>query len=142
MGFSVSASTAIVFAGMFLAVGILYPAASNGFEQVQDAQVERDQSQLDLRNTAIELADTGDGDINVDNTGSTALKISEVDVIVDGEYQSRDDDIDDIDDIRVADANGDTDLWLPGERLEIDVSDSSGDFRVVTEHGITVSGEF
>ena len=138
MGFSVSASTAIVFAGMFLAVGILYPAASNGFEQVQDAQVDRDDAQLDLRNTAIELADTGDGDINVNNIGSTALKISEVDVIVDGEYQSHDDDIDDI---RVADANGDTDLWLPGERLEINVSDDSGNFRVVTEHGISVSGE-
>ena len=140
MGFSVSASTAIIFAGMFLAVGILYPAVSNGFEQVQDAQVERDQAQLDLRNTAIEIADTGDGDINVNNTGSTALKVSEVDVIVDGQYQPRSDDNEDPT-VEVADASGD--LWLPGETLEITVSNGNegNRFRVVTEHGISVSGE-
>jgi len=137
MGFSVSASTAIIFAGLFLAVGILYPAVSNGFEQVQDAQVERDQAQLDLRNTAIEIANTGNGDINVTNTGSTVLKVSEVDVIVDGQYQSREDLEDNIE---VAGASDGTDLWLPGERLEIDV-DGDGSFRVVTEHGISVSGE-
>ena len=137
MGFSVSASTAIIFAGLFLAVGILYPAVSNGFEQVQDAQVERDQAQLDLRNTAIEIANTGNGDINVTNTGSTVLKVSEVDVIVDGQYQSREDLEDNIE---VTGASDGTDLWLPGERLEIDV-DGDGSFRVVTEHGISVSGE-
>jgi len=123
---------------LFLAVGILYPAVSNGFEQVQDAQVDRDQAQLDMRNTAIEIADTGDRDINVTNTGSTALKVSEVDVIVGGQYQPHGD----LENIDVADTDSSTDLWLPGERLEIDVSDDSGSFRVVTEHGISVSGEF
>jgi len=139
MGFSVSASTAIVFAGMFLAVGILYPAVSNGFEQVQDAQVERDQSQLDLRNTQIEIQSTSNSEITVTNNGSTSLTVEEVDLIVDGEYQPRNDE----DLTKEVDGASNSDLWLPGETLEISGFDGgSGDrFRVVTEHGISVSGE-
>lgn len=135
MGFSVSASTAIVFAGMFLAVGILYPAASNGFEQVQDAQVERDQSQLDLRNTQIEIQSADDSEITVTNNGSTSLTVDEVDLIVDGQYQPREDLT------REVDGASNSDLWLPGETLEIRGFDDGERFRVVTEHGISVSGD-
>jgi len=145
MGFSVSASTAIVFAGMFLAVGILYPAVSNGFEQVQDAEVERDSAQLDLRNTQIEIDSdqTNSDQITVNNTGTTSLKISEVDLIVDGEYQSRDSDNGDGDfEITNEGApNGDTDLWLPGEQIRLHSFTAEERIKVVTEHGISVSTE-
>jgi len=133
MGFSVSASTAIVFAGMFLAVGILYPAVSNGFEQVQDAQVERDSAQLDMRNTAIEITDTSDDQLTVKNTGTTSLTLSEVDLIVDGDYQERNEDFD-----IVNDDSSSNELWLPGE--EITISGFSGDHaKVVTDHGISAA---
>ena len=138
MGFSVSASTAIIFAGMFLAVGILYPAVSNGYEQIQDAEVERDQAQLDLRNTAIEIdaENTDSTQITVDNTGSTSLTVSEVDLIVDGTYQPRSG-------LGTTVVGASGDLWLPGETLEIEGFNGSpgDDFKVVTEHGISDSGE-
>ena len=136
MGFSVSASTAIIFAGMFLAVGILDPAVSNGFEQVQDAQVDRDQAQLDMRNTAISITEANEDVITVENTGTTSLKVSEVDLIVDGTYKERSSYETAVED------NGETDLWLPGEELTLNnFNNFSVDERakIVTEHGISVS---
>ena len=124
MGFSVSVSTAIIFAGLFLAAGILYPAMDNGMERVLDAENDRDQAQLDLRNTAINITESDSDSITVKNTGTTTLKISEVDIIVDGEYQGRPDE-------------PDSDLWLPGEEIDIDVDGSR--VKVITEHGISVS---
>jgi len=138
MGFSVSASTAIIFAGLFLAVGILYPAVSNGYEQIQDAQVERDQAQLDLRNTAInitEATEANGGSVTVENTGTTSLTVSEVDLIVDGEYEGQDQ--------FENDENDGSDLWLPGETITADddsISDGSR-VKVVTEHGISAATE-
>jgi len=141
MGFSVSASTAIIFAGLFLAVGILYPAVSNGYEQIQDAQVERDQAQLDLRNTAINITEADGDSITVENTGTTSLTVSEVDVIFQGEYLTRPSENGqngfefenrDVDD-------GDSDLWLPGEELTITEFNGEGRVKVVTEHGISVA---
>ena len=135
MGFSVSASTAIIFAGLFLAFGILFPAVSNGFDQVRDAQVDRDDAQVDLRNTQIEITDTAENEITVTNTGTTSLTVSEVDVIIDGDYQ------------RVGeggtsvDGDDSTDLWLPGEQLTLEFEGSPGRIKVVTEHGISVSTE-
>jgi len=135
MGFSVSVSTAIIFAGLFLAAGILYPAMDNGMERVLDAEDDRDQAQLDLRNTAINITDAENGEITVKNTGTTSLKISEVDVIVDGEYQDR------------AEPEN-SDLWLPGEEITIgdgtgnDINVVSGSrVKVITEHGISVFTE-
>ena len=134
MGFSVSASTAIIFAGLFLATGILYPAMDNGMERVNDAQVDRDQAQLDLRNTAINITDTDTNSITVKNTGTTSLDVTEVDLIVDGEYEPRDEFV-----ISNDDSPG-SDLWLPGETITI--NNFSGDrAKVVTEHGISVFTE-
>ena len=135
MGFSVSASTAIIFAGLFLATGILYPAMDNGMERINDAQVDRDQAQLDLRNTEINITEATTTSITVKNTGTTSLTVSEVDLIVDGEYQERSVDF-------TAQINGEnTDLWLPGEALEISDFTADGRIKVVTEHGISVSTE-
>jgi len=137
MGFSVSASTAIIFAGLFLAVGILYPAVSNGYELVQGAEVDRDDAQLDMRNSAINITDL-DGTINVTNEGSTSLDASEIDVVVNGEYQPRGNYT------TAVEGDATTDLWLPGETLSVDPVDagaSSGDrVRIVTDHGLSVTG--
>ena len=133
MGFSVSASTAIIFAGLFLATGILYPAMDNGMERVQDAEGDRDQAQLDLRNTAIEIQSATTSEITVTNTGSTSLTVSEVDFLIEGEYQERGSFETEVD------GNTVTDLWLPGEDLTIRDFTASGDdqIKVVTEHGIS-----
>lgn len=140
MGFSVSASTAIIFAGIFLAIGILYPAVSNGYELVQDAEVDRTDARLDMQNSDINITDLDGTTISVSNEGATSLDASEVDVVVNGEYQPREDYE------TTVEGEPGTELWLPGETLEIDSSEvgatNTGDrVRIVTEYGISVTGE-
>lgn len=138
MGFSVSASTAIIFAGVFLAIGILYPAVSNGYELVQDAEVDREDARLDMRNSEINITELSTSTINVTNEGSTSLDASEIDVVVNGEYQPRGGYT------TVVEGDSGTELWLPGETLAIDsgtVGAGAGDrVRIVTEHGLSVTG--
>jgi len=134
MGFSVSASTAIIFAGVFLAIGVLYPAVSNGYEQVQDAEVDRADAQLDMRNSDIVIDSISSTSITVNNTGSTSLTVSDVNLVVDGEYMTSFD-------TNVVGASG-TDLWLPGESLEItNFGTANNRIKVVTNHGISVTRE-
>ena len=147
MGFSVSAATAVIFAGLFLALGIFYPAMVNSYERVQAADADQADRALEQANTDIQLADATDGgnqlDVTLTNNGSTSLTVSETDVVVDGTYIQRSEldttvvDVDGTDDSA-------TDLWLPGETLEITYN-PTGQFnpdrvRVVTEHGVAVSG--
>ena len=140
MGFSVSASTAIIFAGVFLAIGVLYPAVSNGYERVTDAEIDRDDAHLDMRNTDINITNVTDSQIKVRNEGSTSLDADKVDLVINGVYQPRDDFNPEVD------GDTSTSLWLPGETLAIyenaSVSWSSNDqLRLVTDHGISVTGE-
>ena len=142
MGFSVSAATAVIFAGLFLALGIFYPAMVNSYERVQAADADQADRALEQANTDIQLADATDGgnqlDVTLTNNGSTSLTVSETDVLVDGSYIQRSELG------TTVDGDGSTDLWLPGETLEITYN-PGGPFngnrvRVVTEHGVAVSG--
>ena len=140
MGFSVSASTAIIFAGVFLAIGVLYPAVSNGYERVTDAEIDRDDAHLDMRNTDINITNVTDSQIKVRNEGSTSLDADKVDLVINGVYQPRDDFNPEVD------GDTSTSLWLPGETLAIyengSVSWSSTDqLKLVTDHGLSVTGE-
>ena len=130
MGFSVSASTAIIFAGVFLAIGVLYPAVSNGYERVTDAEIDRDDAHLDMRNTDINITNVTNKQIKVRNEGSTSLDASTVDLVIDGEYQDRD-----------TYTRDPTDLWLPGETLTLDsfATNANDQIRVVTDHGISAT---
>jgi len=147
MGFSVSAATAVIFAGLFLALGIFYPAMANSYERVQTADANQADRALEQANTDIRLDDATDGgnqlDVTLTNTGSSSLTVSETDVLADGSYIQRGEL-----DTTVIDVDGNddstTDLWLPGETLEITYN-PSGTFnadrvRVVTEHGVSASG--
>lgn len=139
MGFSVSASTAIIFVGLFLAFGTLYPAVSNGYERVYDAEDDHEDSQVELRNSNINITELTTSTINVTNEGSTSLNASAVDIVVDGEYKDRSSYDTEVE------GDADTNLWLPGETLVIDPStvdaDTSGNqVRIVTDRGISVTG--
>lgn len=139
MGFSVSASTAIVFAGLFLAFGIFYPAAVNGYEQVTEAQAERTDAALNQKNGDIAINSVSlSGDaltVTIDNTGSTTFYVDEVDLLVEDRYINRNDF-----DFTEVGPNRDTNLWQPGTTLTIEYTDSTistGDrVTIVTEHGI------
>lgn len=143
MGFSVSGSAAIIFAAMFIAMGMLYPAVANGTERVTDARADSADDLLDQQNTAIDLVDVSyDASsttltVAVDNTGTTELSLDATDVLVNNSYTTSS--------TTTVDGDTSTDLWLPGERLtvELDVSltaDGSNRVVVVTNHGISQAG--
>ena len=144
MGFSVSAATAVIFAGLFLALGIFYPAMANSYERVQAADADQADRALEQANTDIQLDGTtinsipaGDSEVNValTNNGSTSLTVSETDLLINGTYIQRSELNTEVD------GDTSTDLWLPGETLSItyDTSGTVNRVRVVTEHGVAVS---
>ncbi len=144
MGFSVSASTAVIFAGLFLALGMFYPAVANSYERVQAADANQADRALEQANTDIQLDGTtinnipaGDNEVVVTltNNGSTSLTVSETDLLINGTYIQRSE-------LNTkVDGDTTTDLWLPGETLDItyDTSGAVNRVRVVTEHGVAVS---
>jgi flagellar protein FlaF len=140
LGFSVSGSAAIVFVGIFLAFSSAYTASANGFERVTDAKSAVDEEALERQNTALSLTnatyDAGTDTLTVEavNEGTTTLDVGAVDLLVDNAY--RDDFA-----TRTVDGDDSTDLWLPGERLRLEVNASSQPSRVkiVTGPGVAAT---
>jgi flagellar protein FlaF len=146
MGFSVSGSAAVLFIAAFVSVGILYSAAFNGYERVQDADDAHGEQVLERRNTAVSIvSETYNGSagtmtVNVSNDGATTLSVSETDLLVDGEYRAPDSYISS----SVA-GNNSTDVWAPGETLTLKVNASETDapdrVKIVTGPGVTATSE-
>ncbi|MCD2200452.1 fla cluster protein FlaF [Halobacterium sp. KA-4] len=140
MGFSVSGSAAILFIAAFVSVGLLYSAAYNGYERVQDAENNYDDRILDQRNTAVNITNAtynASGNetvtVNVTNEGSTTLSVNETDLLIDGEFESRDNYVD-----WNIDGETDTSLWLPGETYNITVDAGQPKrVKIVTAPGVT-----
>ncbi len=145
MGVSVSASTAIIVAGLFFAFTAFYPVAANGFDRVTDAQHDVNERALEQGNTAVTVTNatyntTADElVVNATNDGSVGLVVSDTTLLVDNEYIDLGVDVS----TRVDDVE-DTDLWLGGEELTVTVSQDDtettvdGESRVVviTESGV------
>jgi flagellar protein FlaF len=129
LGFSVSGSAAIIFVGIFLAFSSAYTASANGFERVTDARSAVDEEALDQQNTALSVTnatyDAGNDTLTVEavNEGTTTLEIAAVDLLVDNAYR---------DNFTVRTVGGDnsTGLWLPGERLHLEVNATTQPNRV------------
>lgn len=144
MGFSVSGAMVVILIGMFVAFGLLFPAVVDGIERVGDAQSDRSDRILERMNTDMEVVDTqstGGGyfELEVENTGSTPIQLSTLDVIIDGEYTLGYT-------TEINDRGTDTDYWYPGEILIIaeEDADTTGNpdrYKLVTATGISVSGE-
>lgn len=133
MGFSVSGSTAIVFVGVLISTSMFYTAASNGFERLEDSRTTATEKSLEQHNTDINVTEvtlslTGNLTVEVNNTGSTALEVENVDLLVDNHYQEADS-VTLLDDGEVvatltslldgSSGSDGTDLWLPGETLRL-----------------------
>jgi flagellar protein FlaF len=140
LGFSVSGSAAIVFVGALLAFSTAYTASANGFERVTDARSAVDEQALERQNTAIAVAnasyDTGNETltVTVDNGGATELDVEAVDLLVDNEYRRNFT-------TRSVAGNASTDLWLPGERLRLEliVRDRPTRVKVVSGPGVAAT---
>jgi len=140
MGVSVSASTAIIVAGLFFAFTTFYPVAANGFDRVSDAQHGINERALERQNTAFAVSNatyddtTGNLTVNATNDGSLGLVAGDATLLVDNEYV----DVGGANATTTVDGDGGTDLWLEGESLTIVVDENdlstnvtAGETRVV-----------
>jgi flagellar protein FlaF len=144
MGFSVSGATVILFLGIFISFGIAYTAANDGFEQVSDAYEDSTDDELTRANTDINIADASVANeggqlylnVTADNDGSSALSVNDTDILIDGNYRAHTEM-----DVLEVDGNDATDLWLPGEQLQFNVSVESepGRVKVVTGSGVAAT---
>ena len=139
MGVSVSASTAIIVAGLFFAFTTFYPVAANGLDRVTDAQHGMHERALEQQNTDFAVTnatfDTGTNVLTVTatNDGAVGLVAGDATLVVGNEYV----DVGGAAADTTVEGNSDTDLWLGGEELVIDVDESDlsttvdGETRVV-----------
>ncbi|SFR30495.1 MULTISPECIES: flagellin [Halorubrum] len=124
MGVSVSASTAIIVAGLFFAFTTFYPVAANGFDRVSDAQHGVNERALERQNTDFAVtnatfdAGTDTLTVNATNEGSIGLVAGDATLVVGNEYV----DVGGPNASTTVDGNADTDLWLGGERLTVRVA--------------------
>jgi len=143
MGISVSASAGVVFLGVFLAVGIVYPAAANGFEQVSDARHDAADRALAQANTDVTVANatynttTGTLVVNATNDGTTTADVSDATLLVDNEIPAS------ADTTVAVEGDAGTDVWLPGEtaRFEVDLASAPDRTQVVIDHGVRDASE-
>ncbi|WP_418285570.1 flagellin [Halorubrum sp. DTA46] len=138
MGVSVSASTAIIVAGLFFAFTTFYPVAANGFDSVTDAQRGIQERALEQQNTDFAVANATGGSgtltVNATNDGPVGLVVSDATLVVGNEYV----DVGGPNASTIVDGNAETDLWLGGEALTLTVNEGelstdvvAGETRVV-----------
>ena len=143
MGVSVSASTAIIVAGLFFAFTAFYPVAANGFDRVTESERGVHERALERQNTELTLtsaaynASTDELVVRADNDGSVGLVVSDTTLLVDNEY------VDIASPATRTSVAGttDTDLWLDGETLTITVSDSGTDVDLANASRVVVAAE-
>lgn len=146
MGFSVSAAFAVAVIASLIALGMVYPAVSNGFESVSEASQDAGERRLAAANTDIEItqacydAGADQVELQVENTGSIGLGLDRTHVLVENNLQLSFDD-------RDVDGIADTAVWAPGETAHITYTYSAQSniesvdpelsrLTVATEHGV------
>lgn len=136
MGFSVSASTLIIFLGVMVAMSAVYGAWNFSQNELETANDQAQTDRLEKFQTSIEIVDTtynvsgNKYTINVSNNGSVGLEANDTTIILDGDVVDAT--------IKVKNHQG-SEHWLPGEFLIANVSISSEPSRtkVVAENGVS-----
>ena len=133
MGVSVSASTAIIVAGLFFAFTTFYPVAANGIERVSDAQHGVNERALERQNTDFTVTNatydttTGNLTVNASNEGSIGLVADDATLVVGNEYV----DVGGPNADTTVDGDADTALWLGDETLSVTVDEGDLETDVV-----------
>ncbi|ELZ38828.1 flagellin [Halorubrum tebenquichense] len=126
MGVSVSASTAIIVAGLFFAFTTFYPVAANGLDRVSDAQHGVNERALERQNTDFTVTNatfngsSGVLTVNATNEGSVGLVADDATLVVGNEYV----DVGGANATTTVDGDGDTALWLGDETLRVEIAES------------------
>lgn len=138
MGLSVSASSAIVFLGIFVAAGVLYPTVNNGVERLTNAEATADDRALAQSNTEVELVNaTYDStnntlEVTANNTGARTIDVNETNLLADNNLTSYE--------VSVA-GDPTTGLWQPGEQAvyTVDLESAPDRVQLVVDLGIKVA---
>jgi flagellar protein FlaF len=140
MGFSVSAATAILFAGIVLLAGVMSSVVFEVYGDLKDAALNASTSEFDRQRTRIEVLDSSYNAtrvfINVTNTGETTLSGAQVDVLLNGTIYTES-----IKTKKVSDIT--TNVWGIHEVMYLEVNYKTANDRVrivvVTPNGVSGS---
>lgn len=130
MGFSVSGSFAIVVLASLIALGTVYPAVANSFEDIRDAQRADQTDALERQNTELNLTsatwESGQSRlvIEVKNDGTTELAVNGTDIIIDNTYVTHERLAADSNSSEAIEGDETTELWLPAETYNVTVSET------------------
>ncbi|MFB6164984.1 MAG: hypothetical protein ABEJ31_07480 [Haloarculaceae archaeon] len=139
MGFSVSGSFALLTIATVLALGGFYATTANVVERVTGATQAQQTHLRAAQETAIAVGNvtanpTCGVRFNVTNVGDRRLSLNDTDLLVDGVYRTG------WQAGATVDGDAATDLWLPGQRLSINVTtglDAARDrLKLVTGPGV------
>lgn len=137
MGFSTSGAVAVVFVGLLLATGVLFPAVEGAAERLAEASDEEDDRALRISNSDVSIASASyqpgsdQLTVEVDNEGSISLDVEQTDLLVDGAYV--------VPDSTAVEGETDREVWAAGERLTLTVTGYTTDpdrVKVVAETGV------
>lgn len=144
MGFDVTAANIIFFIA-FLAIGsVALGAYWSNADHVEDARRFDHERSAELAHTNMTITSASyDGGaqrftVQVENTGSTVIDLSELGYLIDGTLVA-DATIEDID---VVGEGSPTDVWLPLETIDVDflpVTTSPGAFQIVAQNGASAN---
>lgn len=129
MGFSVSGSFAIIALAALVAFGTFYPAVTNSYEDIRDAQQADYDGALERQNTDLTITtaswDLVNSELTIEatNDGTTELPVNTTDIIVDNTYITHEEIASNGNSSESIDGDTSTELWLPDETYEITLSD-------------------
>lgn len=143
MGFSVSGATALLFVALLISFGTFYTATMGAMDQVQDAQIDTQDENIETLNTDIELGtavyNTSENELTItaNNTGAQPLQPDKLSLLINGSFVSFG-----TANVTLSNPSGD-ELWIPQQQLTLtfndddpDLPDSFGDgdtVKLVTE---------
>jgi archaellum component FlaF (FlaF/FlaG flagellin family) len=132
MGFSVAASSAIIFIGFLFAAGILLTSMTIVIDDIKDDMEKYRESIQSSGNTRINIDNATNTStvlyINITNTGATTLKVNEIEVLVNGSMVTH------LITNSSVEGNNATNLWSPEETLYLEIMTvtSPGERVIVT----------
>lgn len=127
-----SIGTLILFLGIVIALGVLFPAFSSFAETVSESIDTQVDTNREIQNTRIDINATKENNdlvIDINNTGTEAIFLEDVTILLDGKVRQPD----------IATIDGsDKDIFYSGERLLVEFEDESANrVKVIVQKGIS-----
>ncbi|WP_436900627.1 hypothetical protein [Halovenus halobia] len=140
MGFSVSGATALLFVALLISFGTFYTATMGAMDQIQEAEVDTQEENIETLNTEIELGtavynttkDPSELTITANNTGAEPLQPSKLSLLINGTFVSFG-----AENLTLSNPSGE-DLWVPQQQLTLTFNGNDPDLPDSFDVGDTV----